>query len=169
MAEKVSKCLKADKYYEENYPLFICHAATIKAVSGIGHISFKAACSEECGITTGQGRRLIRAAKIYDILKGVATIIPTVEWQVRPLTMLEPAQIVEAWNMAVELAHGKQPTSDLVTYAAWHVRLKSSTLNPAQIGTKSQATLTSVPQNPEEKTSTLRRLSGMLFGKAVKK
>ena len=77
------------------------------------------------GISPGHGRRLRQAEKARVNLNG-PNVEPSCEWQTRSLTGLDKPQMVEAWKLAVKLAAGKQPTSNLVIYAVEHLRLTRS-------------------------------------------
>lgn len=79
-------------------------------------------CLEEVSMTRDHQRRIDRALKIAVSLDNAAGIRPSTEWQVRPMTGLSHEQKQAAWKLAVEVSKGRQPTRDMVAYAAWHVR-----------------------------------------------
>jgi hypothetical protein len=62
-------------------------------------------------------------------------IFPTSEWQVRPLTKLEPEQQVEAWTQAVENAGGKVPSHRIVKSIVDQIRERTKVPNPWRVGT----------------------------------
>lgn len=94
------------------------------------------------GTSPGHGRRLRQAEKARMNLNG-QNVEPACEWQTRPLTGLGESQMIEAWELAVKLAAGKQPTNALVTYAVYHLRLTEIS----------------------KQNSTLGRLGGLLFSR----
>lgn len=82
------------------------------------HSSFKEYCQDKFGHSRQKSDYLIVGAKIYENLaKNRCQILPTTEYQVRPLGVLEAPEQVQAWSEAVELAQSKVPTSRLVKQA----------------------------------------------------
>lgn len=79
------------------------------------HGTFEDYCKERFGYHRRRSYQLIDAA---DVLENLCTngtqILPNSERQVRPLTKMEPAQQVLAWQQAVELAGGKAPSGRIV-------------------------------------------------------
>ena len=83
---------------------------------------------EYCAVRWGIGAR--RVGQIVDATKAVETVksgtmvrvLPENERQARPLTALEPIEQVAAWEKAVEIADGEQPTAAQVTEAVQFVR-----------------------------------------------
>jgi hypothetical protein len=71
----------------------------------------------------------MNASRVYDVLEGTSTVLPSSEYQIRSLSGLDPIQMQEAWAMAVKIAAGKQPTSNLVIYAVNHIRFTGSHKN----------------------------------------
>jgi hypothetical protein len=69
--------------------------------------TFAAYCREKWGVSKDHATRLITGSKIADNLipRGIlctpCEIKPTSEFQIRPLSGLEPAQQVEVWEEAV--------------------------------------------------------------------
>ena len=61
-------------------------------------------------------------------------ILPTSEWQVRPLTKLDPSQQVEAWTQAVENAGGKVPSHRVVKSIVEQIRERTKVPNPWRVG-----------------------------------
>ncbi|WP_193200942.1 hypothetical protein [Nostoc sp. MG11] len=88
------------------------------------HKTFEDYCRDRFGFSCRQPYHLMEAAVIFDNLvekcERSVHILPTNEWQVRPLTKLDPDTQPEAWEQAVESANGKVPS-------------KSCFLNPALI------------------------------------
>ncbi|WP_225895437.1 hypothetical protein [Dendronalium phyllosphericum] len=61
-------------------------------------------------------------------------ILPTNEWQVRPLTKLDPDIQPEAWQQAVESAKGKVPSHRIVKDAVQRIMERTKVPNTYQIG-----------------------------------
>ncbi len=82
------------------------------------HDSFEDYCLDRFGFKRRHPYQLIDAASIADNIRGCARparIMPTNEYQLRPLVKLKDAeQQAEAWTRAVEKAAGKPPTYELV-------------------------------------------------------
>jgi len=88
------------------------------------HRTFEDYCKERFGYHRCRSYQLIDAADVLENLSTIgrqinpgttsAQILPTNERQVRPLTKLEPAQQVLAWQQAVQLAGGKTPSGRIV-------------------------------------------------------
>ncbi|QHG21042.1 hypothetical protein [Nostoc sp. ATCC 53789] len=83
------------------------------------HRTFEDYCYERFGFQRRHSYQLIEAATIADNLRERARpahMIPTSEYQIRPLSRLkeEPEKQVAAWARSVEKAGGKAPTHDLV-------------------------------------------------------
>jgi len=80
--------------------------------------TFEAYCRDKWGMSKVRATQLIGAAKVSANLVTVVTKTPTTESQARPLTVLPPEQQPEAWERAVEIAEGEQPTARQVEQAA---------------------------------------------------
>ncbi len=79
------------------------------------HPSFDVYCREKFGHSRQKSDYLIMGAMIYDNLTTIlCPILPTTEFQVRPLGVLEPPQQVEAWQKAVAIASNKVPSHRIV-------------------------------------------------------
>ncbi|MEA5537363.1 hypothetical protein [Crocosphaera sp. XPORK-15E] len=79
------------------------------------HSSFEQYCREQFGHTRQKSDYLIVGATIYENLTtNRCQILPTTEYQVRPLGVLDPPVQVQAWSEAVTIASGKVPTSRIV-------------------------------------------------------
>jgi len=83
------------------------------------HKTFDEYCQDRFGYSSRrQPYLLIEAAAIVDNLKDECDpmdhILPINERQVRPLTKLEPDEQRQAWQMAVEKAGNKVPSSTIV-------------------------------------------------------
>jgi len=79
--------------------------------------NFKAYCMESWGMGRSHANRLMSGAQVAanlspigDKFNTLVKIQPTSEYQVRPLTALEPAQQCEVWEEAVRSADGKVVT-----------------------------------------------------------
>ncbi|MGL6340531.1 MAG: hypothetical protein ACRC80_15495 [Waterburya sp.] len=91
------------------------------------HSSFEEYCQDRFGMKRRHPYRLIDAAKVVNNILEVCPlssvsnsdteikIVPTSEWQARPLTKLSPAEQREAWRKAVELAGNKIPSGKIVS------------------------------------------------------
>ena len=73
-------------------------------------------------------------------------ILPTSEWQVRPLTKLQPEQQVEAWTQAVEHAGGKVPSHRIVKSIVSQIRERRPVPNPWRVG---EVGMIMVKDNPD--------------------
>ncbi|AUB43628.1 Site-specific DNA-cytosine methylase (plasmid) [Nostoc flagelliforme CCNUN1] len=60
--------------------------------------------------------------------------MPTNEWQVRPLTKLDPDIQPEAWKQAVESANGKVPSHRIVKDVVQRMMERTQVPNTSQIG-----------------------------------
>ena len=79
------------------------------------HTSFERYCREQFGHSRSLSDYLIAGANIYENLTtNRCQILPTTEFQVRPLGVLENSDQVVAWEKAVEIANGKVPTHRIV-------------------------------------------------------
>ncbi|MEH2228787.1 MAG: hypothetical protein V7K71_03965 [Nostoc sp.] len=82
------------------------------------HKTFEDYCRERFGFSRRQPYHLIEAAVIFDNLVEKCDrsdhILPTNEWQIRPLSKLDPNIQPEAWEQAVESANGKVPSHRIV-------------------------------------------------------
>ncbi|MBD2248689.1 hypothetical protein [Nostoc sp. FACHB-888] len=81
--------------------------------------------SHRFGHNRRQSYLLMDAAIIFDNLEQKCDrsdhILPTNEWQVRPLSKLEPDIQPEAWKQAVESANGKVPSHRIVKDAVQRI------------------------------------------------
>ena len=82
------------------------------------HNSFEAYCADKWGISRQRSYELMEASQTMHLLAGdenevsaIGVQIPSSERQVRPLTRLEPAQQIEAWNEAVATAPNGKVTA----------------------------------------------------------
>ena len=82
------------------------------------HKTFEDYCQDRFGYTRQNANYFIAGAGVVDNLTNLTTIccqiLPTKEIQVRPLTKLEPAEQIVAWQQAVSLAGGKVPSGRIV-------------------------------------------------------
>jgi hypothetical protein len=98
------------------------------------HPSFERYCREKFGHSRQKSDYLIVGANIYENLtSNRCQILPTTEFQVRPLGVLETSNQVEAWDKAVAISQGKVPTHRIVKQVVremtWEVRE-----NPFELG-----------------------------------
>lgn len=91
------------------------------------HISFEEYCQDRFGMKRRHPYRLIDAAIVVDNIVAMCPstdvsdsdtdrkhiIIPTSEWQARPLTKLSPPMQRQAWNKAVEMAGNRVPSGGI--------------------------------------------------------
>ena len=78
--------------------------------------TFEAYCRDKWGMSKTQANRLISSSGAAQNLAPIG-VIPVSESQARPLTTLPPEQQPEAWERAVEIAEGDQPTARQVEEA----------------------------------------------------
>ncbi|MEH2361065.1 hypothetical protein [Nostoc sp.] len=78
------------------------------------------------------------AAVIFDNLEQKCDrsdhILPTNEWQIRPLSKLDPDIQPEAWEQAVESANGKVPSHRIVKDVVQRIIERTKVPNTYQIG-----------------------------------
>lgn len=102
------------------------------------HRTFEEYCNDRFGYSSRrQPYLLIEAAAVVDNLRDKCDpmdhILPTNERQVRPLTKLEPDLQREAWQMAVEEAGNKVPSSTIVKDIVQRIRDRTKVPNPYNI------------------------------------
>ncbi|MBD2682659.1 MULTISPECIES: hypothetical protein [Nostoc] len=102
------------------------------------HRTFEEYCRDRFGHSRRQSYLLMDAAVIFDNLEQKCDrndhILPTNEWQVRPLAKLEPDLQPEAWQQAVESAKGKVPSHRIVKDAVQKIMERTQVPNTYQIG-----------------------------------
>ncbi len=102
------------------------------------HKTFEDYCRERFGFSRRQPYHLIEAAVIFDNLvekcERNVHILPTNEWQIRPLSKLDPDIQPEAWEQAVESANGKVPSHRIVKDAVQRIMERTKVPNTYQIG-----------------------------------
>lgn len=102
------------------------------------HKTFEEYCRERFGFSRRQPYHLMEAAVIFDNLiekcERSVHILPTNEWQVRPLTKLDPDIQPEAWQQAVESAKGKVPSHRIVKDVVQQIMERTQVANTYQIG-----------------------------------
>lgn len=106
------------------------------------HANFAEYCRERFGHSRQKSDYLIVAAKIYENLsENHCQVLPTTEFQVRPLGGLEPDLQVQAWQEAVAIAsdtssrnaHPKVPSNQIVKQVVRQLtRIPGS--NPFEVG-----------------------------------
>ena len=80
--------------------------------------TFEEYCKQKWGISASRARQLIGASEVSANIGSVTRVtLPTTEKQTRPLTQLEQEQQPKAWERAVEIAGGEQPTAKQVQAA----------------------------------------------------
>ncbi|MBD2457297.1 hypothetical protein H6G80_24875 [Nostoc sp. FACHB-87] len=114
------------------------------------HKTFEEYCRDRFGHNRRQSYLLIDAAVVFDNLAEKCDrsdhILPTNEWQVRPLTKLDPDIQPEAWQQAVESAKGKVLSHRIVKDAVQRIMERTQVPNSYQIGEVCQIL---VKDNPE--------------------
>jgi hypothetical protein len=102
------------------------------------HKTFEDYCRERFGFSRRQPYHLIEAAVIFDNLvekcERSVHILPTNEWQIRPLSKLDPDIQPEAWEQAVESAKGKVPSHRIVKDAVQRIMERTQVPNTYQLG-----------------------------------
>lgn len=89
------------------------------------HTTFEEYCRDRFGHSRQKSYYLIAGAEIYQTLStNRCQILPTTEYQVRPLAPLEPPQQPIAWNEAVKEAGAKVPPARLVREAVQQIKDK---------------------------------------------
>ncbi|MEH2185589.1 MAG: hypothetical protein V7K64_05315 [Nostoc sp.] len=102
------------------------------------HKTFEEYCRDRFGHNRRQSYLLMDAAVIFDNLEQKCDrndhILPTNEWQIRPLSKLEPDIQPEAWEQAVESANGKVPSHRIVKDAVQRIMERTQIPNTYQLG-----------------------------------
>lgn len=89
------------------------------------HTTFEEYCRDRFGHSRQKSYYLIAGAEIYQTLStNRCQILPTTEYQVRPLSVLEPPQQPIAWSLAVKESKGKVPPARLVREAVQQIQDK---------------------------------------------
>jgi hypothetical protein len=89
------------------------------------HTTFEEYSRERFGHSRQKSYYLIAGAQIYQTLTtNRCQILPTTEYQVRPLAPLDPPQQPVAWNEAVKEAGAKVPPARLVREAVQQIKEK---------------------------------------------
>ncbi|MCC6976446.1 MAG: hypothetical protein IT322_20755 [Anaerolineae bacterium] len=73
--------------------------------------TFESYCHARWGFSRSRAYRLIAAADVVQNLSPIGDTLPTTESQARELTSLSTEQAQHAWQRALVLAEGKQPTA----------------------------------------------------------
>lgn len=82
------------------------------------HGTFEEYCKSKWGLKQSRAYQMIDAAKVSTNLKSSTNVeLPQKESQARPLTKLPADQQAPAWEKAVEIAGGEQPTAKQVEEA----------------------------------------------------
>lgn len=102
------------------------------------HKTFEEYCRDRFGHNRRQSYLLMDAAVIFDNLEQKCDrndhILPTNEWQIRPLSKLDPDIQPEAWEEAVESANGKVPSHRIVKDAVQRIMERTQVPNTYQLG-----------------------------------
>jgi hypothetical protein len=102
------------------------------------HKTFEEYCKDRFGYSRRQPYLLMEAAVIFDNLLEKCDrsdhILPTNEWQIRPLSKLDPDIQPEAWEQAVESAKGKVPSHRIVKDVVQRIMERTKVPNTYQIG-----------------------------------
>ncbi|MCH2232173.1 MAG: hypothetical protein MK105_17690 [Crocinitomicaceae bacterium] len=138
------------------------------------HANFEGYCLERFGFKRRHPYRLIDAAQVFDNLIEMCPnwtqnenvsevesheasedlqmcpnwthILPTTEYQIRPMTCLDREKQVEAWTQAVELAGGKVPSHRIVKSIVDQIRERTPVPNPWR---KGEVAMIMVKDNPD--------------------
>jgi hypothetical protein len=131
------------------------------------HRTFEEYCWDRFGFRRRHPYRLIDAATVFEHLVQMCPdrtqnenlidvsqemcpnrtqILPTTEYQVRPLTELNPDEQLEAWQQAVEENEGKVPPARLVKDIVQRIRERRPVPNPWRVG---DVCAIIVKENPE--------------------
>jgi hypothetical protein len=108
------------------------------------HKTFEEYCKQRFGFGRITAHYQIAASEVVDnlltnceqneMLTNCEQILPTNEYQCRPLTKLEPEQQREAWAKAVESAGGKVPSGRIVSDVVQRIRERTRVPNPYKVG-----------------------------------
>ncbi|NDJ25543.1 hypothetical protein GS682_28685 [Nostoc sp. B(2019)] len=102
------------------------------------HKTFEEYCKDRFGYSRRQPYHLIEAAVIFDNLvekcERNVHILPTNEWQIRPLSKLDADIQPEAWEQAVESANGKVPSHRIVKDVVQRIMERTKVPNNYQVG-----------------------------------
>jgi len=99
------------------------------------HNTFESYCRDRFGHSRQKANFLIVAADIFQHLTtNGCQILPANERQIRPLSLIQPAQQVEAWTTAVEEAGKRVPSGRLVKSIVNQIRERNPVHNPYQVG-----------------------------------
>ncbi|BAZ02921.1 hypothetical protein NIES37_69340 (plasmid) [Tolypothrix tenuis PCC 7101] len=102
------------------------------------HRTFEEYCRDRFGHSRRQSYLLMDAAVVFDNLVEKCDrndhILPTNEWQVRPLTKLDPDIQPQAWQQAVESANGKVPSHRIVKDIVQRIMERTQVPNTYQLG-----------------------------------
>ncbi len=124
------------------------------------HKTFEEYCRDRFGHSRQKSNYLIAATGVFDNLttnrcqnlptEDLTTIelqiLPSSEYQVRPLTKLQPEQQQQAWQQAVEEAGGKVPSGRIVKDIVQRIIERTKVPNPYRVGEVCQFV---VKDNPE--------------------
>ncbi|MEH2023022.1 hypothetical protein [Nostoc sp.] len=114
------------------------------------HGTFEEYCRDRFGYSRRQPYLLMEAAVIFDNLLENCDrndhILPTNEWQIRPLSKLDSDIQPEAWEQAVDSANGKVPSHRIVKDVVQRIIERTKVPNTYQIGEVCQIL---VKDNPE--------------------
>lgn len=93
-----------------------------KKLYRLSHKTFAEYCSDRWQLGKTHAYRAMVAAEVTRDLSPIGDILPANEAQARPLAPLAPEERNQAWERAVEIAGGSQPTAAQVAEAAEEVR-----------------------------------------------
>ncbi|MEH2119211.1 hypothetical protein [Nostoc sp.] len=102
------------------------------------HKTFEEYCKDRFGYSRRQPYFLMEAAVIFQNLEQKCDrndhILPTNEWQIRPLTKLDSDIQPEAWQQAVKSANGKVPSHRIVKNVVQRIMERTKVPNTYQLG-----------------------------------
>jgi hypothetical protein len=113
----------------------------------IEHSTFENYCREKWGMTHDFARKLIRGSEVVNNLKtNTIVLVPASESQARPLTKLPPEDQPKAWQKAVEIAGGEQPTAKQVSQAVVEISKADETPNNEIMPTQEPQNIAKLPK-----------------------
>jgi hypothetical protein len=114
----------------------------------IEHGTFEEYCKGKWGMSIRHADRLMIGAKAVDAIKqsGPIGLVPQAESQARPLTKLRPEDQPKAWQKAVEIAGGEQPTAKQVSQAVVEISKADETPNNEIMPTQEPQKIAKLPK-----------------------
>uniref|UniRef100_A0A0C1R7F4 Uncharacterized protein n=1 Tax=Tolypothrix bouteillei VB521301 TaxID=1479485 RepID=A0A0C1R7F4_9CYAN len=108
------------------------------------HKTFEEYCRDRFSHSRQKSNYLIAAADVFENLTTIRCqnssseddlqILPSSEYQIRPLTKLEPEQQLQAWQISVEEAGGVAPAARIVKDVVQRIMERTKVPNPYRVG-----------------------------------